>query len=295
MSTLGDYIDQVRQLVHDLNGTDWSDAEITSRVNESRQRIAVDTSCVRPLKVQLQAIQGQEDYPSTGAIGGVNVLTGGSGYASAPTVVFTGGDYDTIATATATVSGGEVTEVTMTSWGSGYQSEPVVTVTGGGGTGATVEGVMLKKVIDVISVTILWNNLRYMTSRAVWTQFQAYMRMNPLWLQNPGVYCYIREREKIYLSPIPDQSQAYFMEWDVICLPDDLTAEAEEDTQIRLPGNDAVQFYAAHMCLLKLQNFDQADVMRKLYKMRISEILKTQAGPYISNAYRAYAARMWRT
>jgi hypothetical protein len=62
---------------------------------------------------------------------------GGSGYTSAPTVVFSapsGGGQ--AATGTANVSGGEVTSISMINTGSGYSSAPSITYTGGGGSGA---------------------------------------------------------------------------------------------------------------------------------------------------------------
>jgi hypothetical protein len=70
-----------------------------------------------------------------GVITGFTVTNGGSGYTSAPTVVFTGGG-GTGAAATATVSSaGVVTGITLTSAGSGYTSAPTISFSGGGGTG----------------------------------------------------------------------------------------------------------------------------------------------------------------
>ena len=66
----------------------------------------------------------------------VTLSAGGSGYTSAPTLVFTGGG-GSGASATAVVGNGEVTAVAMTSGGSGYTSAPTVSFTGGGGTGAS--------------------------------------------------------------------------------------------------------------------------------------------------------------
>jgi len=75
-------------------------------------------------------------YPATG-VGAVTVTAGGTGYATAPSVVF-GGD-GSGAAATATVSAGVVTAITVTNAGTGYTPGPVITITDstGPGTGAT--------------------------------------------------------------------------------------------------------------------------------------------------------------
>ena len=62
--------------------------------------------------------------------------SGGSGYTSAPTVVFSAPSSGITATGTANVSGGAVTSITMTNNGSGYSSAPSISYTGGGGSGA---------------------------------------------------------------------------------------------------------------------------------------------------------------
>ena len=66
----------------------------------------------------------------------VTVVNGGSGYTTAPKVLFAGGG-GTGAAATATIAGGVVTAVTITNPGIGYISAPAVAFSGGGGTGAT--------------------------------------------------------------------------------------------------------------------------------------------------------------
>ncbi len=70
------------------------------------------------------------------SLASVAVTLGGSGYTSAPTVVFSGGG-GSGAAATATITQGVVTAVTLTSAGTGYTSLPGVSFSGGGGTGAT--------------------------------------------------------------------------------------------------------------------------------------------------------------
>jgi len=62
---------------------------------------------------------------TSAAVSGVTITAGGTGYTTAPTVVFTGGG-GTGAAGTATVSGGAVTGVTITSGGTGYTTAPTV-------------------------------------------------------------------------------------------------------------------------------------------------------------------------
>jgi hypothetical protein len=73
----------------------------------------------------------------------VTISAGGSGYTSAPTVVFTGGG-GSGAAATAVLTNDTVTSVIMTSGGSGYTSAPDVSFTGGGGTGATAAAIITR-------------------------------------------------------------------------------------------------------------------------------------------------------
>lgn len=69
-------------------------------------------------------------------VGKINVTAGGTGYATAPTVVFTGGG-GTGAAATAVLTSGAITAINITNSGSGYTTAPTISFTGGGGTGAT--------------------------------------------------------------------------------------------------------------------------------------------------------------
>lgn len=69
---------------------------------------------------------------------GINLISGGYGYADPPTVTITGGG-GTGATAVASIVDGVVIDITLTHAGRGYTSQPAVTLTGGGGEGAFAE------------------------------------------------------------------------------------------------------------------------------------------------------------
>ncbi|CAI8909841.1 hypothetical protein [Chryseobacterium sp. IT-36CA2] len=72
---------------------------------------------------------------SGGAVTGITITNGGSGYTSAPTINFYGGgpvvSGGSKAIATATISGGVVTGITINNGGSGYTSAPTVTISAG--------------------------------------------------------------------------------------------------------------------------------------------------------------------
>ncbi len=72
----------------------------------------------------------------------IDVVAGGSGYTSSPTVTIAAppaGTGHRTATATVAVSGGKVTGFTVTDPGYGYTTVPAVTLSGGGGSGASAK------------------------------------------------------------------------------------------------------------------------------------------------------------
>ena len=90
---------------------------------------------------------------SSAALTGMRVLTGGTGYTSAPAVYLQGYASGPIATATAYVLNGGVLNVYVGNGGSGYGSAPGVLLVGGGGTGATATATIYQGVISGITVT----------------------------------------------------------------------------------------------------------------------------------------------
>ena len=292
---LSDYITQVRSLIHDSAGTDWTDAELTNHINNARQTVAMDMACVRTLYTGLDCILNQETYPISGGIGGITMTAGGSGYTSAPTVTFTGGSPTTAATATAVVASGAVSSIYMTSWGAGYSSAPAIGFSGGGGSAAAATATVLLNILDVFAINRLWTTTWGDTlDWHNWNAFQTYCRSNRLYRGPPGAWSNYTAQNKIYLFPIPDASNTYKMEWDVTQLPTVLVANTDNDTQITQPHADAVQYWAACLALMKLQQFDQANVMRNLYKHRRNEILRTRQNTRIMSAYSSYVSRFVR-
>ena len=92
---------------------------------------------------QANVIYDQFDDQYSDELRGVNIISGGFGYADPPTITLSGGG-GTGATATATIVEGAVTAITLTNAGRGYTSTPTLTITGGGGEGAQAEAVIAR-------------------------------------------------------------------------------------------------------------------------------------------------------
>lgn len=81
-----------------------------------------------------------DDQYST-EVQGINLIAGGYGYSSVPTVTINGGG-GTGATAVAVLNSGTISAINLTSKGSGYTSIPTVSITGGGGSNAQATAVV---------------------------------------------------------------------------------------------------------------------------------------------------------
>lgn len=64
MTTLNDYITDVRDLLHDPTAGCWNDAQLTRYINSARNRVVWLTKCARFL-TPITTIVGQENYPFT--------------------------------------------------------------------------------------------------------------------------------------------------------------------------------------------------------------------------------------
>ena len=315
MPTLQDYINQVQFLVHDQTNADFSVTELTNAINNARTSVALDFHCVRSVYLSPPAnapnstiyrpvsmIRGQEVYQllgsnsQNGQLVGANVLAGGNNYSPATTVTFAAPPANGVqATGIAAITGGVITGINMTQWGSGYApgSSPAVTIVDGGGTGASAVATMFNNVYNVMSISYIWGNQRYMLRYRAFTLFQAYLRSQLFFQSRALIWTIHQEAGLVLIQPPPDQP--YTAEWDVLSTPMPLVNTTDVDTQIILPWSDAVQYYAAMLCLTKLQNFEQAEYMQQKYDKRVPKIVVGAGGIRIPNPYnKSFQRRMQR-
>lgn len=281
MTTLQTYLDQVQRLVHDVTNATFTQQELTDYINTAREDVSLDMHCVRKVYQGVQLIPGQEIYPFNGAVVGANINAPGN-YTSPPTVTFDqapiGG---TTAQGTAVLTGTSLTAIYMTTWGSGYNAAPNITFSP---PGASATSTYLSNVFQIVSITNIWNDQRYMLNFRGFTLFQAYFRAWTTQFQSrPGIWTMHPQGNQVYMRPMPEQQ--YFSEWDTISLARPLVTTTDVDTDVLLPWNKAVQWRAAAIALMRNQNFEQANYYEGKYDQRVPKYITGAGGYRIPNPY----------
>lgn len=282
-NTLQTYVTETQRLLHDALAQYWTVAELTDYINEGREMVVCDTGCNRVLQT-IALSTGIESYtygPTGGGVTGAIVTAGGSGYTSAPSVSVTGGG-GTGATATATVNGGVVSQVQMTNIGTGYTSAPTIGFTGGGGSAAAATATILNNLtIDILNITVIWNNQRIACQYRAWTDFNAAMRIWIANLSRPLIWSNYGQNT-FYLGPIPDQY--YSAEMDTVVLPTALVNLTDVDS-INQPYSFPVAFYAAYKAKLKEQSYNESANFLAQYKQRVLDALRSSYTRRVPNPY----------
>jgi len=125
------------------------------------------TQVYAPNKSKLYMVRNASDSDvifrattSSSGVTGTTITAGGSGYGSAPSVLFSlpTGAGGVQATGTANISGGVVTSITLTNAGSGYEEIPSISFSGGSPSVAATATAQIDVgyTIGVDSYTLLW-------------------------------------------------------------------------------------------------------------------------------------------
>jgi hypothetical protein len=312
--TLNDYLSDVQTFLADSNQEMIDPQDIIKYINRARREIALRTQCIRVLT------------PITGAVIGGSVVSSGSGYSSSPTITLTPPDFPSgqgpypngsQGTASVTVSGGSITSASVTYGGAGYW-QPSFSITDATGHGASVTPILntfglgqinqldqgrevyhfsrsdlspfpgVLSVYAIQSVSILYSGFRYSLICYSFSTYQALIR---LWAQQwQYVPCVCAQygqgtNGSFYVYPIP--SQAYQMEWDCYCLPQDLITDLSVEA-IPDPWTDAVAYWAAHLCYLSIQNFNAAKFYEDMFNRRCLGYSNAARVSRVTNPYGRY-------
>ena len=179
--------------------------------------------------------------------------------------------------------------VFMTQWGRAYTQVPTIIIgppDDPAGRQATAEAIVLFNVFNVLSISPLWNTLRYTMSYAPFSRYQNWGRALQAqgFTSRPGMWTIDQAVDQlVYMQPTPDQ--VYFSEWRVVGHPHPLVGLNDLDLEITEPWTDAVQFKAASWLLMKHQNFGQAEYYERKYDAYVPRIVAGAGGVRIPNPY----------
>lgn len=296
-ATLNQYLQQVQRFTRDTKQELLAPSDLVFYINMARREVAMRGQCIRFLT------------PNAGAIISASITNGGTRYSNPSLVIstpdqpsgalpFPNGDQ---ATGTATQAAGVINNVFIAYGGAGY-FQPALSIADPTGSGAvitpTVAGPFLLNpgqevyafrdvdtssvpgcgaVYTVRSVSILYTNYRYSVPIYSFTRYQASIRQYTI-ASYQYVPCFGSQFGRgtdgsFYLYPPP--SQAYQMEWDCSCLPQDLATDLSQEA-IPDPWTDLVPYYAAHLAYLELQNHNLARSYLAMFDERM-----TRFGSYV--------------
>lgn len=221
------YITQTRTLIRDKLGLLTSTSDLTNWINEARGQVAQVTGCLEFLAYGM-APYGNSAEPSVMVPGG---FTPGSPLTS---------NFQTIV-------GQEKYPYAMAN---AYVQQ----------TNAGIEAVY-----DVTSIAVSWGSMRPALNYMPWEDFQAYCRSYsflvtsyPTMWSNDGDGA----NANVWMFPVP--CQGLEMEWQVLCSPAPLYSNSDYDA-IPAPFTRAVKYYAAYLCYLSTNRFQQANAQLALF------------------------------
>jgi hypothetical protein len=281
--TLFNYQQQTQRLLREAKQDLVNPNDLIDYINRARREVAMRTQCVRVLT------------RVSGACTSLSVVSSGSLYTT-PTISITPPDFPSGAGATpngvqATASifatSGTISSASIVYGGDGY-FQPQAIITGGSGASIAVlteklnvlnqgqevypfSGVNLAPFPGVVSVfavqgiSVIYANYRYSLPVYSFSTYQAYIRQYPFQYQYvPTMASQYGQgvNGSFYVYPLP--SQTYQYELDCFCLPQDLTTNLSVEA-IPDPWTDAVPYFAAHLGMLELQNYNAAKMYLDLF------------------------------
>lgn len=287
MTTLNQYLQDTQRLLRQAKQELSNPDDLKVYINRARREIAMRSQAIRVLT------------PISGSVISVVLSDGGSGYSENPTVTISGPDFPSgnwddpngaQATAVATVQDGVIVGVDVTYGGAGY-FRPTVTITDDTGTGAEATASVssinilnagqeqyrfsdinlaafpgVESVYFVRGVSLIYSNYRYSLPCYPFSVYQSHIRQYPFQYQYVPTFCSQFGQGvngSFFFYPLP--SQTYQMEWDCNCLPINLTDNQSVEA-LPQPWTDAVMYFAAHIAMLELQQFNAAKGFLELYE-----------------------------
>jgi len=272
MATLNDYLSQVENLLHDVNNVFWTQNQLTTYINEARERTVRDTGCLR----NLQTTTAPLAYNTSTSTGVSPTLWQGNTAVTAGQYVFSN-----IYTYVYTQSG--TSGSSAPAYPTGTNPFPPTTPFADGtamlqyvGPAEIINFNSLPQqlnVYDIVNINLYWGNSRIPLRYLPWSNFTAQLRYWQNYVGRPICFS-VYGQQQIYIAPIPDQQ--YYIEVDTNILPNLLSLSSPNtvDTIID-PYSTAVQYYAAYKAKFYEQSYGESEIFKQQYDKHILNVLNS--------------------
>ena len=279
LSTLQQYLNRLNQLLHDPNNQYWSQADKIDFINEGMQQRDLDTGQNR-LVFPFTLTVGQDTYsfadlvaqnppPPTGPTlvpFGATSITIPLSPSIASYQVLLNPNWNTTAYAV---------NLTPTSFNVVFGTPaPATAVLYWQLVGFNVRS-DATHVFDVVSINLLYNNLRYVMGTMSYSELNATVRQyNPPLTWAPVRYCRYGPNTLIF-GPAP--SIAYATEWDCSVYGTPLVNLTDFD-MLPYPYTKPVPYYAAYVAKLNERQYDEAETFMTRYTAELQSAVNARVG-----------------
>ena len=270
-TTLSQYITQVQYLLHDATGVFYTQTQLTTYINQARERVVRDTGALRTIQTLT--------VPASPTAGGQAPVLW-----TANTAVTVGQQLDSnnytyiVTTAGTTGSTAPPYPGSSNSNYSGNVYPPSTPFLDGTayiqyvGNAEQINYVTLPsgvQTLDVLNINLYWGNTRVPLRYLPWTQFNAELRFWQNYIGRP--ICFTQYGQgSIIIAPVPDN--IYTVDIDTVILPTALTNPSDIDN-INDPYNTPVPFYAAYLAKYYEQSFGEAEIYKQEYNKHVQAVL----------------------
>jgi len=270
-TTLSQYITQVQYLLHDATGVFYTQTQLTSYINQARERVVRDTGALRTIQTLT--------VPASPTAGGQAPVLWTANTAVTVGQQLVSNIYTYIVTTAGTT--GSTAPPSPDSSNSNYSGNvypPSTPFLDGTayiqyvGNAEQINYVTLPsgvQTLDVLNINLYWGNTRVPLRYLPWTQFNAELRFWQNYIGRP--ICFTQYGQgSIIIAPVPDN--IYTVDIDTVILPTALTNPSDIDN-INDPYNTPVPFYAAYLAKYYEQSFGEAEIYKQEYNKHVQAVL----------------------
>ena len=270
-TTLSQYITQVQYLLHDATGVFYTQTQLTTYINQARERVVRDTGALRTIQTLT--------VPASPTAGGQAPVLWTANTAVTVGQQLVSNIYTYIVTTAGTT--GSTAPPYPGSSNSNYSGNvypPSTPFLDGTayiqyvGNAEQINYVTLPsgvQTLDVLNINLYWGNTRVPLRYLPWTQFNAELRFWQNYIGRP--ICFTQYGQgSIIIAPVPDN--IYTVDIDTVILPTALTNPSDIDN-INDPYNTPVPFYASYLAKYYEQSFGEAEIYKQEYNKHVQAVL----------------------